>query len=1021
MLATFVVTSLDDAGEGTLRQQVNRANASAGFDEIFFDSLLAGGSIQLASEILITETARIDATDLNAGITIDLNSADPTPAVNNGDGIRAFRSQATLYYGGTEFHGLTITGGDVADRGGAILGAQLIANSAFIDNAAADGGAVAIEHSSDDGPLDRTIRDSLFRENSASQNGGAIWTSIRGLARLDLEMLELTENTAGATGGGMYLFDEALTTTLSNSFFTNNVAATAGAIHSDTYSGNVHINECTVTGNSATEDDAGGILISTNYGSVLVEDCNVDGNVAARNGGGIVLSGSGGSIRNSLIVGNTAQEDGGGLSIQVSEQGASVFDSTIALNHADQHGGGVNVELNDAGAAIIRSTISDNSAEGNGGGIRHAGYYSPIDASEVSIRQSTVSGNSAAGDGGGLFGVNSITNSTLSGNIADGRGGGAFAYGSTLYFVTIVENIGDADFSNPGVETGGGLWSQNGLDGSTPSTISHSIIAGNLLGTAAPRDLDDLNGTGSVAANYSLIEVNEIAGLTGTGNLFDQDPSLGRLVDNGGTTLTHKPLADSPVIDRGDPLLDWDGEYDQRGEPYARFRDGNALADIAFDMGAVEVQGTNIPPIADAGPDQITKVAVSVTLDGTKSSDPDNGPTPLSYLWEVIEGPTFVGGFDNAMSGTPSFTTATIGDYVLQLTVSDGNQSDTDTMALTVVENSQPVARTDGSDLATILGVPGLFDGALSFDPDGDDIASYQWRIVNQPSGSTAELVGANTGSPSLDSDLAGIYDVELVVIDPSGNASQPAVTRLSVEAGPVSVGGPYVSEAGTDLQLTALTSEPLDQTTVFDWDFNGDGVFADAVGRSPLIEFSVWRDAIVAAGSSILPIGVMATATDGTTFVDYGTVSFRSGAPTSWHNAADPLDVDGDQVIAPIDALLAINELNDRLLTDANGVLPPPPSDELDLGTFTLLDAAPGFLDTNNDGIISPIDPLLVINELPSSSNLAGRQHDEIFADLDHPSFFVDLSAPIIGPSQLADGDEDDACIAPSASLWRC
>ena len=49
----------------------------------------------------------------------------------------------------------------------------------------------------------------------------------------------------------------------------------------------------------------------------------------------------------------------------------------------------------------------------------------------------------------------------------------------------------------------------------------------------------------------------------------------------------------------------------------------------------------NIPPISDAGPDQTEDDAVectsptgtSVTLDGSGSFDPDNGPSPLSYSW----------------------------------------------------------------------------------------------------------------------------------------------------------------------------------------------------------------------------------------------------------------------------------------------------------------------------------------------------------------------------------------------------
>ena len=66
-----------------------------------------------------------------------------------------------------------------------------------------------------------------------------------------------------------------------------------------------------------------------------------------------------------------------------------------------------------------------------------------------------------------------------------------------------------------------------------------------------------------------------------------------------------------------------------------------------------------------------------------------------------------------------------------------------------------------------------------------------------------------------------------------------------------------------------------------------------------------------------------------------------------SWQNLVLPTDVNGDGVDSPLDALIIINELN------TNGPR------ELDDG---VIDA---FLDVNGDGIVSPIDVLIVINRL--------------------------------------------------------
>ena len=70
------------------------------------------------------------------------------------------------------------------------------------------------------------------------------------------------------------------------------------------------------------------------------------------------------------------------------------------------------------------------------------------------------------------------------------------------------------------------------------------------------------------------------------------NPLLGPLANNGGPTMTHALLVDSPAIDAGDPaaMAGMNGvpEFDQRGEPHLRVRDGDATEDIAIDIGAYE-------------------------------------------------------------------------------------------------------------------------------------------------------------------------------------------------------------------------------------------------------------------------------------------------------------------------------------------------------------------------------------------------------------------------------------------------
>ena len=74
------------------------------------------------------------------------------------------------------------------------------------------------------------------------------------------------------------------------------------------------------------------------------------------------------------------------------------------------------------------------------------------------------------------------------------------------------------------------------------------------------------------------------------------------------------------------------------------------------------------------------------------------------------------------------------------------------------------------------------------------------------------------------------------------------------------------------------------------------------------------------------------------------------------WHNTPDPLNVDGVGGIIALDALLVVNEINNRLFSDAvtGTILIPAPTAQF-----------PFFLDTSGDGFITGIDALLIFNWL--------------------------------------------------------
>jgi hypothetical protein len=88
---------------------------------------------------------------------------------------------------------------------------------------------------------------------------------------------------------------------------------------------------------------------------------------------------------------------------------------------------------------------------------------------------------------------------------------------------------------------------------------------------------------------------------------------------------------------------------------------------------------TNKPPVAKAiGPSSPVKPGDTVVLDGSGSSDPDNGPQPLTYEWTQTSGSPTVSLHPDTKAVKPTFTAPTVNTATIlkfQLIVSDGKDS----------------------------------------------------------------------------------------------------------------------------------------------------------------------------------------------------------------------------------------------------------------------------------------------------------------------------------------------------------
>jgi DNA-binding beta-propeller fold protein YncE len=202
----------------------------------------------------------------------------------------------------------------------------------------------------------------------------------------------------------------------------------------------------------------------------------------------------------------------------------------------------------------------------------------------------------------------------------------------------------------------------------------------------------------------------------------------------------------------------------------------------------VTVNSVNHPPIANAGSNQTVNPGYVVTLDGSKSTDPDNDL--IKYSWKQIAGPAVT--LDGANTAIATFTApkdiSSNTDLVFELTVIDTKNA-TNTAVAKVTDkyipppNKPPIANA-GTNQTVNSGDKVTLDGSGSKDPDGS-IVSYSWV---QTAGPSVTLNGAGTMTPFFTANVgnatSAILQFSLTVRDNKGAASNnPAYMTVTVKA----------------------------------------------------------------------------------------------------------------------------------------------------------------------------------------------------------------------------------------------
>jgi PKD repeat protein len=229
----------------------------------------------------------------------------------------------------------------------------------------------------------------------------------------------------------------------------------------------------------------------------------------------------------------------------------------------------------------------------------------------------------------------------------------------------------------------------------------------------------------------------------------------------------------------------------------------------------------NQPPTAIAsGAPLVGPIPLTVTFDGSASSDPEG--LPLRYQWDFGDYSPL------SYDVSPTHIYQDPGTYSVVLTVTDSaNQQDAYGLLVDVsLPGNHPPEANAGPNQTIYFGQPAYLNGTAT-DADGDAIVSWQWTLESAPEGGGGLIENPTAPSTSFSAYRLGTYVLTLVAFDGKEYSLPSSMTINVVQNQPPTARATASPLSGTvPFSVTfdgSASSDPEGFPLRYDWDF-GDG-----------------------------------------------------------------------------------------------------------------------------------------------------------------------------------------------------